>query len=61
MRMDLSGVPALPEGALADLVFVCDVLEFVPETSSSILVARGDSILSDDMGHASKSIAVLQS
>jgi len=43
MRMEDSVVPALPEGGKADLVFLCDVLDFVPEDKKEayLLSIRG--------------------
>jgi len=48
VRMGEAGVPALPDGAKADLVFVCDVLEFVAEADREEYAGRLRALLKPD-------------
>lgn len=48
MRMDEGVVPLLPQGQTADLVFICDVLDFVPAEKKDSFLSSLRSLLSED-------------
>ena len=48
MRMGEGGVPSLPDGAKADLIFICDVLDFVPPEAKDAYLLSLRSVLAPE-------------